>query len=227
MSGSKSSSPAAERGADPLQLTVHTPPRAEAARGRWTMLAILLACAAPVIASYFAYFVIRPEGRSNYAILIEPPRALPPALPLAELDGRAVDAASLRGQWLLVVAGPAGCDAACERLLYTQRQLREMTGRERERIDKLWLVTDDAAVRPELAAALAVAPATRVLRVRHAALAQWLAPAAGESLASHLYIVDPMGQWMMRAPVQPDPAKLKRDIERLLRASSSWDRAGR
>jgi hypothetical protein len=31
----------------------------------------------------------------------------------------------------------------------------------------------------------------------------------------------------MRAPVSPDPAKLKRDLERLLRASSSWDRAGR
>jgi hypothetical protein len=228
MSGSNSSSPVvAERAAEPLQFTVHTPPRVQAARGRWKMLAILLACAAPVIASYVAYFVIRPEGRTNYAALIEPARDLPASLPLAELDGRPVAAASLRGQWLLVVVGPAACDAACERLLYTQRQLREMTGRERERIDKLWLVTDDASPRPELAAALAAAPATRVLRVPHGALAQWLAPAAGESLASHLYIVDPMGQWMMRAPVQPDPAKLKRDIDRLLRASSAWDRAGR
>ena len=228
MSGSNSSSPvAAERAAEPLQFTVHTPPRAQAARGRWKMLAILLACAAPVIASYVAYFVIRPEGRTNYATLIEPARELPASLPLAELDGRPVDPASLRGQWLLLVVGPAACDAACERLLYTQRQLREMTGRERERIDKLWLVTDDATPGPELAAALAAAPATRVLRVPHGALVQWLAPAAGESLASHLYIVDPMGQWMMRAPVQPDPAKLKGDIDRLLRASSSWDRAGR
>ena len=32
---------------------------------------------------------------------------------------------------------------------------------------------------------------------------------------------------MMRAPPDPDPARLKRDIERLLRASASWDRAGR
>ena len=42
-----------------------------------------------------------------------------------------------------------------------------------------------------------------------------------------MYIVDPMAQWMMRVPVDPDPAALKRDIERLLRASASWDRAGR
>ena len=36
-------------------------------RGRLKMLAILLICAAPVIASYFTYYVIRPEGRTNYA----------------------------------------------------------------------------------------------------------------------------------------------------------------
>lgn len=226
MSGSNSSAPVVEAPPEPLQLTLHSVPR-NVALGRWKMLAILAVCALPVIASYTAYFVVRPEGRSNYAALIEPARTLPAALPLTDESGQRVAAASLHGQWLLVVAGPAACDAACEKLLYTQRQLREMTGRERERIDKLWLVTDDAPLRPELQAALGAAPATRVLRVPHAALAQWLEPGAGESLASHLYIVDPMGQWMMRAPVNPDPAKLKRDVERLLRASSSWDRAGR
>jgi len=39
----------------------------------------------------------------------------------------------------------------------------------------------------------AAAPATQVLRVPAPALAQWLVPAAGESLESHLYVVDPMG----------------------------------
>lgn len=211
---------------EPLAFTVHSVPR-NVALGRWKMITILLVCAAPVLASYVAYFIVRPEGRTNYAALIEPARALPATLPLTDERGQRVDAASLHGQWLLVVAGPAACDNSCEKLLYTQRQLREMTGRERERIDKLWLVTDGAALRPELQAALDSAPATRVLRVPHAALGQWLQPAPGESLASHLYVVDPMGQWMMRAPVAPDPAKLKRDLERLLRASSSWDRAGR
>jgi hypothetical protein len=225
MSGSNSSAPV-EAPPEPLSFTLHSVPR-NVALGRWKMLAILAVCAAPVVASYLSYFVIRPEGRSNYGVLIEPARALPAALPLTDDRGQPVAATSLHGQWLLVVAGPAACDAASEKLLYTQRQLREMTGRERERIDKLWLVTDDAPLRPDLQAALDRAPATRVLRVAHAALAQWLEPAPGESLASHLYVVDPMGQWMMRAPVSPDPAKLKRDLERLLRASSSWDRAGR
>ena len=231
MSGSSSSNPA---DAEPLQLAVHAMPRLDlqaatrrTARGRWQLLLVVLACAAPVLASYFAYYVIRPEGRSNYAALIEPARELPAALSLRDLDGRAIDARTLRGQWLLVVVGPSDCDGDCEKRLYAQRQLREMTGRERERIDKVWFVTDDALVKPELRAALAAAPATQVLRVPAAELAAWLAPAPGESLASHLYLVDPMGRWMMRTPAALEPAKFKRDLERVLRASASWDTAGR
>jgi hypothetical protein len=66
-----------------------------------------------------------------------------------------------------------------------------------------------------------------VLRVDRAALAAWLAPAAGQALEDHLYIVDPHGDWMMRVPAEADPAKLKRDVEKLLHASAGWDRAGR
>ena len=51
--------------------------------------------------------------------------------------------------------------------------------------------------------------------------------AYGARTTPHMYVVDPMGQWMMRVPANPDPSKLKRDIDRLLRASSSWDLPGR
>ena len=45
------------------------------------MLLVLLVCAAPVIASYFTYYVVRPEGRRNYGELIEPQRPFPPPSP--------------------------------------------------------------------------------------------------------------------------------------------------
>ena len=63
-----------------------------------------------------------------------------------------------------------------------------------------------------------------------AALQAWLSPAAGHALEDHLYVVDPMGNWMMRFPAHMDvtsASKAKRDLERLMRASSSWDQAGR
>ena len=65
------------------------------------------------------------------------------------------------------------------------------------------------------------------LRVPRATVAAWLKPAPGQALEDHLYIVDPLGEWMMRAPVDADPSRLKRDIDRLLRASGGWDKPGR
>ena len=193
------------------------------------MIAIFALCAAPVIASYFTFYVVRPAGRANYSELISPPRPLPGAteLPLVDLRGAAVEPASLKGQWLLVVVGASACDKQCEELLVLQRQLRETLGKERDRFDKVWFVTDDAPLRPELAAATSAGAPVSILRAPRDALARWLTPAAGHALEQQMYVVDPMGQWMMRVPANPDPSKLKRDIDRLLRASSSWDLPGR
>lgn len=235
MSGTDSSAPAYARApAEGVAMTVHSlpdPAVEDAARrtrsGRIKMLLVLLVCASPVVASYLAFFFYRPDSGVNYSELIAPPRPLPSAaaLPLADLQGRAVDPESLKGQWLLVVIGAGRCDATCERLLVLQRQLRETLGRERERVDKLWLVTDDAPLRAEVLAG--IGKDTTVLRVPPAALAAWFAPAQGQALESQIYLVDPMGDWMLRTPPDPDPAKLKRDLERLLRASAGWDRPGR
>jgi hypothetical protein len=245
MSGSESSAPASAAASPEapglLSFAVHSLPSPEVAAsdpqrtrsGRRQMLVVLLVCAAPVIASYLAYFgIARPQARTNYSELIVPPRPLPTRLPLVDLGGKPVAATDLQGQWLFVVVAGGACDAVCERHLWLQRQLHESLGREKDRVDKLWLVDDAVAPRAETLAAIgatssaAATPAT-VLRVDHAALGAWLEPAPGHALAEHVYIVDPRGDWMMRVPPDADPAKLKRDVERLLRASAGWDRAGR
>ncbi|MCY7314348.1 MAG: hypothetical protein LH480_01605 [Rubrivivax sp.] len=242
MFGSNSSAPAAAPldavPLEPLSFTVHgiaapdlADPAQHAARrtvsGRLKMLLVLAVCAAPVVASYFTYFVIRPEGRSNYSSLIQPSRSIPAALPLQALDGRVVAATSLRGQWLLVAVAPSTCDAACDKRLFMQRQLRQMLGREKDRLDKLWLVTDNGPLTPALQQALAGPVPVQVLRVPREALAAWLTPEPGRTLDEHLYLVDPMGEWMLRVPAAPEPGRVKRDLERVLRASSSWDTPGR
>jgi hypothetical protein len=237
MSGSNSSAPADVERPEPLAFTVHrvnTPDLADPAQaaqrrtafGRAKMLLVLLVCAAPVIASYFTYYVIRPAGRTNYGTLIVPTRGMP-ELALRTLDGTPVKASSLRGQWLLLAVGPAACDAGCEGRLFMQRQLREMLGRERDRLDKVWLLTDDGVLAPAVSSVVQGAAGVTVLRAPREALARWLAPAEGRSLEEHLYLVDPMGEWMMRVPAEPDPGRVKRDLERVLRASASWDTPGR
>lgn len=194
--------------------------------GRLKMTLIMLVCAAPVIASYLTYYVVRPEARRHFGELIEPQRPLPDA-GVVDLQGASANLRSLKGQWLLVSVAPAGCDKLCLDHLYLQRQLRESLGKDKDRVDWVWLATSDEPVPQAIRPALQNA---RVLRVPIATLNAWLPPAPGAGLQEHLYLVDPMGHLMMRFPAGLDRStagKAKKDMERLLRASNSWDQPGR
>ena len=218
---------------EPLTLTVHSLPDAgePAVRrklsGRWKMLALMLVCAAPVITSYFMYYVVRPEGRKNYGELIQPAKPLP-AVQARLLDGTAYALPALQGQWLLVSVAGGACNEACQKNIYWTRQLREVMGRDKDRIERIWLVMDDAQVDaklvPQVHAPLADAQA---LRVDAATLKAWLPVAVGQEIQAHIYVVDPYGNLMLRWPADIDASKAKRDIHNLLRASGSWDQAGR
>ena len=216
----------------PLGLTVHALPvpgqniTQNNRSGRWKMIAVLLVCAAPVLLSYFTYYVIRPEGRRNYGELVNPQRPLP-VMPTTAMDGKKSELLALKNQWLLISVSGGACDAACQQRLYFQRQLRESLGKEKDRLDWVWLINDDAVVNSRLLPALA---SSTTLRVPAAALDQWLSVAGGQRLEDHLYLVDPLGNLMMRFPADMDvagAAKAKRDLDRVLRASASWDKAGR
>lgn len=212
-----------------LQMSVHSLPSAAPVRtwpGRLKMLLVMAVCAAPVVASYTAFYVVRPDSRTNYGDLIDPPVALPSSelLPLSTLQGQPVPTASLKQQWLLITVAGGACDALCERQLYLQRQIRESLGKDKDRLDRVWLVSDQQPMRPALAKGMEGAT---VLRVDQAKLNQWLQPQPGKDLAAHWYLVDPRGQWMMRFPPDAEPRKVLKDISRLLKASVSWDLAGR
>ena len=220
-----------------LGLTVHSlpdpaQPSPDAQRtqsGRWKMILVMLLCASPVVASYLTYYVIRPEGRRNFGELIEPQRPLPDSL-ARQTDGKTTHLRALKGQWLLVSivnAGGGPCDAACAHTLYLQRQLHTSLGKERDKVDRVLLLLDDQALEPALRAQLGD---VTILNLPQAVVQSWLQPAKGQVLQDHLYLVDPLGNWMMRFPPQIDlgaAAKVKRDLDRLLRAAASWDAAGR
>ena len=214
-------------------MTVHSQPdprlqeaQQRTASGRLRMLLVVAACAAPVLASYFTFYILKPSGQA-YGELITPPVEIPALLGLRDLAGQPVTAASLKGQWLLTVVQDGACDDACEKQLYVQRQLRQMLGKERDKVDKLWLIPDDQPLRPALQKALTEGVPVTILRAQRAEIEAWLKPAAGQSLRDHFFLVDPRGLWMLRAPALPDPVKLKGDLSRLLKANQSWDEPGR
>jgi hypothetical protein len=104
-----------------------------------------------------------------------------------------------------------------------------MLGQDMDRVDWVWLVNDSAAADAKLATNLAHDAAT-VLRIDPVAVSDWLPVPPGKTLQDFFYVVDPMGNAMMRFPSRLDSAgaaKAKRDMEHLLKASMAWDRPGR
>ena len=133
-----------------------------------------------------------PGALSNYGELLDPK-------PVSGFE-------SLRGKWVLVTFDAAACDAYCERKLYFMRQVRRAQGKDMDRVERLWVLTDGAKPRAELLAAI---EGTRM---------QNLKPFDARS-ADHIYLVDPMGNLMLRFPRDPDPSKMIKDLQRLLKYS--------
>jgi hypothetical protein len=187
---------------------------ARARRSRLTLWLIVAVCAAPIIGSYIAYYFWRPTGHVNYGELIEP-RSLPDEA-LQMLDGRPFRWTDLRGKWVLLTADRSGCDERCRTQLVYTRQVRLAQGKETGRVERVWLLTDAGAPDPRL---LAQHPGLRIVRADSSETIKILP--ANLSVAERIYVIDPLGNLMMRFPPDPDPRRMLKDLSRLLR-HSQW-----
>lgn len=185
--------------------------------GRWKLFAVLAVCAAPLIFSYLTYYVIKPEGRTNYGELLDPRSYPMPLLGATMLDGKPVELSAYKGKWIMLQVDQGECGEPCRKKLYDMRQLRTATGKDRERIERVWLITDDQPLETLL---LREYDGTHMLRVKTDAIKTWLPTESGASAADHIYIIDPLGNLMMRFPKNADPNKIKKDLAKLLKASS-------
>ena len=188
------------------------------AAGRWKLLAVLLVCASPLIFSYLTYYVIKPSGRTNYGELIDPRQyPIPATLGATTLDGKPAALEVYKGKWIMLQAAPGDCQEQCKKQLVAMRQLRLMTGKDRERVERVWLVTDTTPLDIQF---MKVIEGAHMLRVPPQAINAWLPVEPGGNPIDHMYLIDPLGNLMMRFPKDADPARVKKDIGKLLKASA-------
>lgn len=192
-------------------------PTTQRKHGRWKLLLVVAVCAAPMIASYLTYYVIKPEGRNNYGDLIDPRQYPIPPLGSAQLDGKPAKLEDYKGKWVMLQVAGGDCDDACKTRLFAMRQLRLMQGKEMERIERVWLITD---AKPLDTVLMREYDGTDMLRVDAGLLRAWLPTDQGTRMEDHIYLIDPRGNLMMRFPKDGDPGKIKKDISKLLRASA-------
>nr|WP_229224852.1 redoxin domain-containing protein [Duganella violaceicalia] len=190
------------------------------------MLLVLAVCAAPLVGSYLTYYVIKPKGGvTNFGALIDPRDHPIPAMASTTLDGKPATLESYKGKWIMLKVGPSDCKQDCQDQLFAMRQLRTMQGKEMERIERVWMITDDQPLDTLL---MRVNDGTRMLRAPAAVIDQWLPleQGAGDRVSDHIYLIDPLGNLMMRFPkgaVSSDTEKVKKvhkDISKLLKASA-------
>ena len=191
-----------------------TPTPSRPRRNRIVLWLVLAVCAAPIVASFVAYYWLQPSGHVNYGELITPQPL--PAATLAGVDGRPFSFADLKGSWVLVSIDSAACDERCRTKLVYTRQVRLASGKNSERIERVWLVADGASPDAKLLVE------QQGLHVARAAGSPLLTTFPAQTApAAHIYVVDPLGNLMMRFPENPDPRRILKDVSRLLR-HSEW-----
>ncbi|MFZ6757075.1 SCO family protein [Undibacterium sp. Ji50W] len=189
--------------------------------GRWKLLIVLAVCAAPMIFSYLAYYVIKPSGRTNYGSILDPRNYPMPKIAGHPLGASATDAVvgldAYKGKWIMLQIDSGACAEACQKKMYDIRQLRVAQGKEMDRIERVWLITDDVAIDTAL---IRQHDGARMLKVDPAVLKSWLPTESATQISDHIYMIDPLGNLMMRFPKDADPNKIKKDLGKLLRASA-------
>ena len=202
--------------------------------GRLKMLLLFLVCAAPVVASYVTFYFVKPDQRINYGELLEV-KPLPDAA-LTLLDGKPFKLSEFNGKWLLLTLDGGECADACTKKLYNMRQVRTALGKDRDRVERAWIITDDAQLSTMT---MREYDGTRMLRTRDSALLRAF-PAAAMAVngatnatnnatnyansakgipSDHIYLIDPLGNLVLRFPKNEEPARMKKDLDRLLKYS--------
>jgi len=177
-------------------------PDAAVKRGRLKLALLAAFFLLPIGASWVVWrFDLASGVTGNYGTLLAPrPAALP-------------QLAELKGKWVLVQFDGGACASACERKHYFMRQVRRAQGKDMTRIERLWLITDTVPPAPALRTALE----ETVISTQGAALAPSFP--AERAVTDHIYLVDPLGNLMMRFPRDPDPSRVIKDLKHLLKVS--------
>ncbi|MFZ0789696.1 MAG: hypothetical protein WAM94_08740 [Chromatiaceae bacterium] len=193
-------------------------------RSLWPLWAMIAVFAAPVVATWFYFYFPQylPQTRSNRGEILSPPVALPEGLALTTPAGEPFDPASLNGAWTLVYLAGGACDQACIDHLIEIRQIRLGLGESRKLVERLLLVGNPSAPLDQALMASAF-DGMRVAQTDAGGLASLLGSlGAGSEGLGRVYVLDPMGNLMMRYAADAPPKDTIKDMERLLKGSKNW-----
>ena len=120
----------------------------------------------------------------------------------------------LHGKWVLVTVDSGHCDENCKEKLYFMRQVRLVQGKEKHRIERLWLINDDVMPDPGLTKEY---EGMFFVKAKYSEILNFIE--TEQTQTRHIFLIDPIGNLMMRFPEKVDGTKMGHDIKRLLHVS--------
>lgn len=175
----------------------------------------------PYLAAYYFYFNrdSLDLNTTNYGTIVNPGRPVPDTT-LVKLDGSTMQMAESRGKWLLISIGSSQCAQACQENLYKLRQVKKAIGQEHKRINKYFFLTDDKSL-DSFRDLLVDYKGMQVILPSGDQYMEFLSifSVDGQSIEDGIYIIDPLGNYMMKYSKDEEPMKILKDMERLLKVS--------
>lgn len=174
-------------------------------KSRLFLLLIFLACAAPIGASLFVYYVWQPSKLMNHGELM-PTKPLPENS-FVSLDGKPVKLQA-EGKWTLLVLDSGNCEAECRQRLYDVRQVALAFELNKDRLQRVWAVSDTSKPDAEL---LKEHIGLQLIRATPELTNFLPQPSVGR-----IYLIDGQGNQVLRYQPKPEPKRMIKDVSRLL-----------
>lgn len=183
-------------------------------KSKKTLLLLLGVSLLPILASYLLYFRGTHLSRMNHGELLATQTAGLDALLVDEPLRRRPVADLVQKRWVYLTVQSAACGARCQRKLYLMRQVRTAQNENMLRVERVWVIV--GAGQPD-ARLLAEHPGLHLARVANASQLAQL-PLENDP-GAYIFLIDPLGNLVLRYDDRSDPKGMLKDLGRLLRYS--------
>jgi cytochrome oxidase Cu insertion factor (SCO1/SenC/PrrC family) len=190
---------------------------------RKNLVLLFVVFALPALVATLMYLTgWRPASSGNFGELIQPARFIEDRV-LQSIDAKPVKLSDLHGKWTMVYFDTSACAEECMKQIYLMRQTHIAQGRDQERLQRVFIITD-AKEAKALKAKLTDYPEMLVWTAEKPVLAKLMQEFGIDGQTStgqqNIYLLDPIGNLMMRYVPGIDPAGIRKDLVRLLKYSS-------
>lgn len=185
--------------------------KAKSSHKRKLLILLALLCA-PVLISYAIHYSGYRPGSMNYGELID--FRVMEGDGVNQFDNTIFRARDMHSKWTMLMVDSGNCDEACREKIYYMRQVRTVQNKEMHRVERVWLIDDDLSVNPALFEEF---EGTFFVNAKGSELLASIP--ADKPNHDHIYLVDPLGNLMMRFPKKADPSLMVKDIKHLLHVS--------